>query len=373
MSTHTPPLSFSRWALPALTVAAIVAGCSSKPTLSPDVTPIGSGRPITQAQSRWIPDSWSNLPGFQQDSVSQAWGAWMRTCQRPSANFASVCRSAAAMSNASDADKRAWMVRHLQPYRVEAHNGSAQGLLTSYYEPVLQGSRLPTATYRFPLHAVPLGGAPRSPWFTRQQIESTAAGQAALRGREIAYMANPIDVMILHIQGSGRMQIQEPNGSTRAIRLAYAGTNNHTFRSPSAYISARGGRVGNWDTVRVWSAQNPSLTTPMLQHNPRYVFFREENIPANEADSGPKGAAGVPLTPGRSIAVDPGSIPYGSAVWLASTGPVATIQRMVIAQDTGNAIRGAVRADYFAGWSQQAADLAHAMKQPLRLWVLWPK
>ena len=358
---------------PAIAAAILAAGCATKKTDTTATTPTASGQPIQRAQSRWVPDSWNNLPNFQQDAVGQAWTAWMRSCQRPGPVFASVCREAAQLRNASDADKRAWMMQRLQPYRVQSHAGDSNGLLTSYYEPVMQASRSPNAQYRYPLYGVPASGAPRSAWFTRQQIESNPAAQSALRDRELVYMADPIDAMILHIQGSGRMQVREANGEMRTVRLAYAGNNQHPFRSPSAYISAQGGRSGNWDAVRTWSAQNPSQTQAMLWSNPRYVFFREEAINANDTDAGPTGAAGVPLTPGRSIAVDPGSIPYGTPVWISTRGAVASINRMVVAQDTGNAIRGAVRADYFAGWSQQAADLAHAMKQPLQMWVLWPK
>ena len=103
------------------------------------------------------------------------------------------------------------------------------------------------------------------------------------------------------------------------------------------------------------------------------VFFKEEPLSEMDSAFGPKGAQGVPLTPGRSIAVDPGSIPYGTPVWMASSGPQINLQRLVLAQDTGSAITGAVRADYFAGWDAQAAELAGRLRQPLQLWVLWPK
>ncbi|MGN1057168.1 MAG: 3D domain-containing protein, partial [Comamonas sp.] len=111
----------------------------------------------------------------------------------------------------------------------------------------------------------------------------------------------------------------------------------------------------------------------MLWSNPRYVFFKEEPLEGMDAQFGPKGAQGVPLTPGRSIAVDRGSIPYGTPVWMYSKGIEVEYQRLVLAQDTGSAIVGAVRADYFMGWGKEAGDLAGRIKQPLRLWALWPK
>ena len=128
-----------------------------------------------------------------------------------------------------------------------------------------------------------------------------------------------------------------------------------------------------WPGIRNTLAANPGRLSEFLWSNPRMVFFREEPLSALDAQFGPRGAQGVPLTPGRSIAVDPQSIPYGTPVWMASQGPVANLQRLVLAQDTGTAIVGAVRADYFAGWGAEAGDFAGRMKQPLRLWVLWPK
>ena len=132
-------------------------------------------------------------------------------------------------------------------------------------------------------------------------------------------------------------------------------------------------RDASWPGIRAWLMQNPQRTAELLWRNPRVVFFKEEPLNDFDAAFGPRGAQGVPLTPGRSIAVDPDSIPYGTPVWLASVGPSLSLQRLVLAQDTGSAITGALRADYFVGWGAQAGELAGRLKQPLRLWVLWPK
>ena len=128
-----------------------------------------------------------------------------------------------------------------------------------------------------------------------------------------------------------------------------------------------------WPGIKAWLAQNPQRTQALLWSNPRVVFFREEPLTGLDAAFGPRGAQGVPLTPGRSIAVDPQSIPYGTPVWLASNGPQTSLNRLVMAQDTGSAIVGAVRADWFAGWGAEAGELAGRLKQPLRMWVLWPR
>jgi membrane-bound lytic murein transglycosylase A len=133
-------------------------------------------------------------------------------------------------------------------------------------------------------------------------------------------------------------------------------------------------KINPWpDATKAWAAQNPQRVPQLLWSNPRYIFFREEALSELDAAFGPRGAQGVALTPGRSIAVDRQSIPYGTPVWLASRGAAADLQKLVIAQDTGSAIVGAVRADYFAGTGFDAGLLASRVNQPLRLWVLWPR
>ena len=355
----------------ALMLAWVLAGCAGRPPL-PSTGPV-AGTPIVREKSRWVPVPWASVPGVTSDAVGEAWPAWLQSCQKPGPVFAAVCPEVHRLANASDADKRQWLLQRFQPYRIESHAGQTEGLLTSYYEPVLRARRQPGGGYTVPLYGLPAGGAPRSPWYTRQQIDTEPAARAALQGRALLYLADPIDAMILHVQGSGRVQVQEPDGRTRTVRLGFAGTNHHAFRSPSAWVVAQGGRGGSWDAIRQWVEQNPARVSDMLWSNPRYVFFREEPIGAADAATGPRGAQGVPLTPGRSIAVDRGSVPYGVPLWLSSQGAAATLNRLVLAQDTGNAIVGAVRADYFAGWSQEAATLAHRLKQPLWLWALWPQ
>jgi membrane-bound lytic murein transglycosylase A len=190
-------------------------------------------------------------------------------------------------------------------------------------------------------------------------------------------LADPIDALVLHIQGSGRLRISNPDGTTRVVRLAFAGSNEQPYQSVGRWLLNRGLITdASWPGIKAWISttqqSNPALVQEMLWSNPRYVFFREEARSAADADLGPRGALGVPLTAGRSIAVDKDSIPYATPVWLATAG-ANNLQRLVFAQDTGSAIVGAVRADYFAGTGPQAGELAGRMKQGLRLWVLWPK
>ena len=330
--------------------------------------------PLVQGKSRWVAARWSDLPGFGEDALHEAWNAWLKSCERPGPVFAALCPEVRQLSLGTGEDQRAWMRQRLQPYRVEAPQGPAEGLLTGYYEPTLEASRQPTAQHSVPLYRPPATLASRRPWFTRQEIDMLPEARAALRGREIAYLADPLDALVIQVQGSGRVRITEPDGSRRTVRLAYAASNDQPYRSVGGWLLQQGAlRDASWPGIKAWAAQNPQRVNEMLWANPRMVFFREEPLSDLDAAFGPRGAQGVPLTPGRSIAVDKDSIPYGTPVWLASAGPLVNLQRLTIAQDTGSAITGAVRADYFTGWGPEAGELAGRLKQPLRLWVLWPK
>jgi membrane-bound lytic murein transglycosylase A len=370
--------------MPALIVGTLVA-CGTVPlppadeapppvaAPAPAVAPPGLP-PLAQGKSRWHPVHWSELPGFADDSLHEAWNAWVKSCERPGPTFAALCPEVRRLMLGSGDEQRAWMMRRLQPYRVEPLQGTSEGLLTGYYEPVLEASRQPTARHSVPLYRPPLNLAKGRPWYTRQEIDTLPEALAALRGREIGYLADPVDALVLQIQGSGRARMIEPDGSQRLVRLAFAGTNEHPYRSVGAWLLQQGAiRDASWPGIKAWVVQNPHRVNEMLWSNPRTVFFREEPLPELEAGFGPRGAQGVPLTPGRSIAVDRESIPYGTPVWLASSGPAAELRRLVLAQDTGSAIVGAVRADYFTGWGPEAGELAGRLKQPLRLWVLWPR
>ena len=372
-----------------IAITAFLASCAS-PSVPPAATP-GTAQPAPgarpgdaaplpairlQVKSRWVPVAWAELPGFEDDALFEAWNAWIKSCERPGPAFASLCSEVRRLSIATVQEQRDWMVSRLQPYRVESLQGAAEGLLTSYYEPVLKASRQPGSGYEVPLYRVPATLGNRKPWFSRQEIDMLPEARAALRGREIAWVDNPVEVMSLHIQGSGRLNILESDGSQRMVRVAYAGSNEQPFRSITQWLAEQGeGKMtAPWvESTKAWAAKNPQRVQQMLWSNPRYTFFQEQ--PLNELDAyfGPKGAQGVPLTPGRSIAVDPGSIPYGTPVWMASRGAAANWQKLVLAQDTGSAIVGAVRADYFAGTGVDAGLLASRVNQPLRLWALWPK
>lgn len=375
-----------RRALLALIVGSLAA-CATRPT--PEPTPAGPPpvevaplpgepaalpAPLVQPRSHWVPVHWGALPGFADDALHEAWNAWIKSCERPAPPFTALCSEVRQLSIASADEQRAWMVARLQPYRVEAPGGGTDGLLTGYFEPEYEAARVPGNGFTVPLYAPPADLARRRPWYTRQEIDTLPQAQAALAGRAIAWLRDPVDAMVLHIQGSGRLNLMEPDGTRRLVRVAYAGTNDRPYRSIGRWLLDQGlVRDATWPGIRAWMVQNPQRVSELLWANPRYVFFREEPMDALDAAFGPRGAQGVPLTPGRSIAVDKASIPYGTPVWLASPGPLAPLQRLVLAQDTGSAIVGAVRADFFLGWGAQAGETAGRLKQPLRLWVLWPR
>jgi membrane-bound lytic murein transglycosylase A len=329
---------------------------------------------LQQPKSRWVPVRWSELPGFDEDALHEAWNAWLKSCERPGPALAPLCGEVRRLSIGSGDEQRAWLRTRLQPYRVEPLGAPSEGLLTSYFEPLFDASRTPRPGFAAPLYRPPASLGTRRPWYTRQEMDTLPEARSALRGREIAYLADPVDALVLQIQGSGRLRVSEPDGSVRLVRLAFAATNDQPYQSVGRWLLERGEtRDATWPGIKAWLAQNPQRTQELLWSNPRMVFFREEPLAGLDAAFGPRGAQGVPLTPGRSIAVDPGSIPYGTPVWLASTGVQTTLQRLVLAQDTGTAITGAVRADYFAGSGVEAGELAGRLKQPLKLWVLWPK
>lgn len=370
-------------------IVGTLAACSTTP-LPPPTPPAGGAQPLppagtipgdsaplpaplTQARSRWVPVRWAELPGFSTDALHEAWNAWIKGCERPAPAFAPLCSEVRRLSIASPEEQRAWMVARMQPYRVETLDGNAEGLLTGYYEPFMDASRLPGNGFTVPLYRPP-ASFDRKPWYTRQQIDTLPEAQAALQGRVIAWLRDPVDALVLHIQGSGRLRVTEPDGSQRLVRVAYAATNDQPYQSVGRWLLDQGAtRDATWPGIKAWIAANPQRVNELLWSNPRYVFFREEPLDGLDAAFGPRGAQGVALTPGRSIAVDRQSIPYGTPVWLASSGPTAQLGRLVMAQDTGSAIVGAVRADYFTGWGPEAGDVAGRLKQGLRLWALWPR
>jgi membrane-bound lytic murein transglycosylase A len=349
------------------------------------VASVGAPAATLHPASRWQPVAWADLPGWDVDRTREAWTALQRSCERMPADvqretpaWLRLCQEALRTQPADDAATRTWLMQRLAPYRVLPLDANApgEGLATGYFEPLIDASRTPRGTLRVPLYSPPADLATRKPWYTRAQIENLPAAQAAMRGREIAYVADPLDALMLQVQGSGRVRLVAADGRTQTVRLAFAGHNDQPYQSIGRWLIDQGElRPGeaSWPAIRDWARRFPKRMPELLAANPRVVFFREEPLP--DANLGPRGAQGVALVPERSIAVDPRSLPYGTPVWLDTTEPLAAtpLRRLVLAQDTGSAITGAVRADYFWGWGDRAEQQAGRMKQPLKMWVLWPK
>lgn len=329
---------------------------------------------LSNEKSRWVPVPWLELPGWSEDEgLHEAWAAWLQSCKRRDPQWRNVCAKVREASLLHSQEQRLFLETHLQAYRIEDLQGQSSGLLTAYYEPELVASRTPQPALAVPLYRPPPSLASQQPWYSRRQMDTDPKAKAALQGQAIAYLSDPVDAMILQIQGSGRLRVQEADGSERWVRLAYAGHNGHPYQSIGRWLLDQNlTRDATWPGIKAWMAKNPERVQELLWSNPRVVFFKEESLDAPNASWGPRGAQGVPLTAGRSIAVDPLSIPYGTPVWLVSQGAL-TLRRLVLAQDTGSAIVGAVRADFFVGSGPQAGETAGRLKQSLLMWALWPK
>jgi membrane-bound lytic murein transglycosylase A len=362
---------------------------------------------------RYEAASWKALPGWYSDRVDEAWPALRESCRalttrRAAAPWLDACRAADALPAADTRDParvRAFFERHFLPYRLIAVDTDGtennRGLITGYYEPLLRGSRTRDARFRYPLYGVPddlvtvdlaalypqlkgqrirgrLEGRRLLPYFSRSEIDR---GVGSLKGRELFWVDDRLDAFFLEIQGSGRVQL--PDGST--VRIGYADQNGHPYRAIGRVLVERGDlslEEASMQGIRAWAVANPDRVTALLHANPSQVFFRElpvQSIPATAPGrapgaSGPPGSLGVPLTPMRSIAVDPRSVMLGAPVWLATLDPLdgKPIERLTFAQDTGGAIIGAIRADLFWGFGTPAGEAAGRMRESGAMWVLLP-
>lgn len=339
---------------------------------------------------------WSDLPGWESDHLEEAWSAFLESCraQRFNTSWTTPCSAAQTVAANSAASIRAYFVSYFDPYKVVRRTGSQRedtGLITGYFEPLLHGSRTQSAQYTAPLYAPPpdlltidltslypelkgkrvrgrLDGNKVIPYYPRGEL----ATDPSLKGHEIVWVDSAFDAMMLEVQGSGRVQLTDGT----VIRLLYADQNGQPYHSVGRYLVSIGALTVAEATIpgiRAWLLAHPERLQEVLDANPSVVFFSEAAL--GDPNLGPKGAEGLALTAGRSIAVDSSHIPLGTPVFLATTLPDsgAPLQRLVIAQDTGGAISGAPRADYFCGSGPEATELAGKMRQQGSLWMLWPR
>jgi membrane-bound lytic murein transglycosylase A len=336
--------------------------------------------------------NWSDIDGFTEDDISAAWPAWMQSCSalinKP--QWQAACTVAKSLNNPNKQDVQAYFTQNFNVYSTVNLDGTDTGLITGYYEPLLKGSRIKSSTYPHPLYKQPkdlitvelsevhpelknkrvrgkLVGNKLVPYLTRADIESSPA---PLVGNELVWINDIIDVFFLQVQGSGLVKLD----SGEDVHVGYADQNGQAYNSIGRILVERGELTldqASMQGIKNWARNNMAKLRDLLNSNPSYVFFRE--LPAGLP--GPLGALGVPITAERSVAIDPKYIPLGAPVFLSTTQPnsQALLKRWMLAQDTGGAIKGGVRADFFWGAGNEAGKLAGAMKQTGKIWVLLPK
>ena len=320
--------------------------------------------------------TWQHVPGWQDDELAGVASALQQNCLRLAqrAQWRHACAAAEQLDALDLPALRVYFETYFTPVQLTKGDGSPDGLVTGYYEPLLRGSRTRRGSYQYALYRWPAGYRSNALLPPRAQLAGL------LQGNELVWVDDPVEAFFLQVQGSGRIVMDD--GSV--MRVGYGGTNNQPYKSIGQWLIAHGELSVSQATmqgIKAWARANPSRVESVLNMNPRFVFFKEmtstEPAPLGGAGGadGPIGALGVPLTPQRSIAVDPAEIPLGAPVFLQTTWPLSNqpLNRLVFAQDTGTAIKGGVRADYFWGLGDDAGDLAGKMKQTARMWLLLPK
>jgi membrane-bound lytic murein transglycosylase A len=359
----------------------------------PPVAPAVPATPAPPAKAELIPARFADLPGWDRDDLRAAWPAFMLSCSKlaNSVDWKEPCTIAKTVDANSEAAIRLFFESFFDPHQVIAPDGSNTGLITGYYEPLLRGSRKKTGPYQTPLYKVPddmviidvgsvypelankrvrgrLKGKRVVPFPAREEI-----ARAGLPGSELLWVDDPVEAFFLEVQGSGRVQL--PDGET--VRVAYADQNGRPYQSIGKWLVQKGELTAEQATaqgIKAWIDGHPTRQQELFNANPSYVFFKEEKLP--DPKVGPKGTLNVPLTPQRSVAIDRSQLPLGAPIYLNTTLPgpeELPLQRLMLAQDTGGAIKGAIRLDFFFGFGAEAADFAGRMKQRGNIWVLLPK
>lgn len=375
----------------------LLAACTTG-TISPTLPPSQPAETVTPPPEKPLTKSihkrvqWSALTGWADDDLLPAWQAFLKSCTVLSKQpvWKENCKAATSLQKPNNTTLRNFFESYFTPYQIINTDNSEEGLVTGYYEPLLKGSRKPSSRYRYPIYATPselltidlgaaypelkdlrlrgrLDGRKIVPYYSRAEIMTNPK---ILNGYEILWVEDEVELFFLHIQGSGRVVFD--NG--QMIKIGFSDQNGHPYNSIGKLLVQRGElplEKASMQGIKQWGQQNPSKLPALLQQNARYVFFRE--LPADL--SGPIGALGVPLTAGRSIAIDPLSIPQGAPVFLATTWPNTNkpLNRLMVAQDVGSAIKGGIRADFFWGFGHEAGNQAGRMKQSGKMWVLMPR
>ena len=384
-------------------LAAVLTACSTTPVEKspPAVTGRPEQRVENQAETKvdskvqiLRPVAFTAIPGWDKDDLRESWPAFVASCdvliKKP--DWKEPCSLARDVNATDHKAVRQFYEAFFAPSQVFNPDGSDTGLVTGYYEPLLRGARKRNGPYQTALHRVPddlltvdlasvypelknmrlrgrLQGGKVVPYAARAELIKSGV----LVGKELLWVDDPIDAFFLQVQGSGRVQL---SGGGPVVRVTYADQNGHPYKSIGRYLVERGEMTldqASAQSIKAWYAAHPERQQELLNSNPSYVFFKEEAV--QDPKKGPKGALGVVLTAQRSIAVDTQFIPLGAPVFLSTTLPNSTVplQRLMMAQDTGGAIKNAVRADLFWGFGSEAGEKAGRMKQRGSMWVLLPK
>ena len=380
---------------------------------SPAAIPVrgAAPAPATPLEDRLVVSAaaFADLAGWREDRVSEALPAFLGSCigslkegsggglgtilAGAAGLWRELCREAAALPPGDDATVRRFLEQNFSPWQI-TNRGDRDGLFTGYYEPELTGARKKKAPFVHPVYLAPrdqlvvdlgdfrrdlagrkitgmMRGGTFRPYWDRTEIES---GALASRGLEMLWVEDPVALFFLQIQGSGRVRL--PDGAI--VRIGYAGQNGHDYTAIGKVLIERGEldrESVSLQTIRHWLRTHAAEAGEVMRANRSYVFFRV--LPG-----APVGAAGVELTPGRSLAIDSRFLPFGLPLWLDSTLPPlpelgrleeVPLRRLMVPQDRGGAIKGPVRGDLFWGAGPEAESIAGRMKQPGRLWLLWPK
>jgi membrane-bound lytic murein transglycosylase A len=365
----------------------LLAACQTKvPPTPPRVEP---PPPVTPT---YMLSHWSAIPDWASLDITPSWPALQQSCRalRYKTKWLATCAATDKIDANDSAAQHHFYETWFTPFQVFNPDGSDHGLITGYYEPLLKGSRHMSERFRYPIYSAPddmlevdlsdaypqlkglrlrgrLNGKKVVPYFNRAEID---AGTAMLQGHELFWVENAVELFFLQVQGSGRIELEDG----RRVKIGYAEQNGYPYIAIGKRLIEMGElkpEEVSMLTIKNWADANPERLFILLDQNPSYVFFRE--LP--DTLSAPLGALGVPLTNEYSLAVDPRTIPLGVPVFLSTTLPNSQepLNRLMYAQDTGGAIRGAVRADFFWGFGERAALQAGRMKQSGKLWVLFPK
>jgi membrane-bound lytic murein transglycosylase A len=371
----------------------LLAACTPLPPKPEAPTP--PPKPVAET-ARYVAAPFSALPGWSSASLAPSLRAFQSGCRR-APQLARICEASMALEGGDETGARHFFENNFVAYAVISSETGDTGTITGYYEPVIPGSRQPTALNRYPIFGVPedlivvdvtaldpeLAKVPELrnrrlrgrvenrrvvPYYSRAEIDARGNG---FRAPAIAWTADPVDLFFLQIQGSGQVQLE----SGERIRIGFADQNGHPYRSLGRHLVERGEMTldqASMQSIKAWAAANPQKLQEALNVNPSYVFFREVALQSSE---GPLGALGVPVIPGYSLAVDRRFVPLGAPVYLATTMPLSSepLERLMAAHDVGGAIRGAVRGDFFWGTGAEAGAQAGRMRQQGRVWLLWPK